>query len=126
MRCFVQRGELLVSLNVPNQHIFTESFGSTPTAAASTASASTFEITFARSNKMTSIPANRTILECAEDNSVPAEFECRSGICGTCKCKLLSGSVTMDTQDALDDSDRENNVILLCQARPTEDVSVEL
>ncbi len=117
--------ELLVSLNVPKENIFTESFGSKPTAL-QPATTSTFEITFARSNKMTSIPANRTILECAEDNRIPADFECRSGICGTCKCKLLSGSVLMDMQEALNDTDRENNIILLCQAKATEDVSVEL
>jgi ferredoxin len=51
--------------------------------------------------------------------------ECRSGVCGRCKTKLLAGSVTMEVQDALDESDKANNFILLCQAKAADHVTIE-
>ena len=52
-------------------------------------------------------------------------YECRSGICGQCKTKLVSGRVVMESQDALTASDRANGVVLACQARPVGDVVVD-
>jgi glycine betaine catabolism B len=54
--------------------------------------------------------AGRTVLEAAEDVGVNINYNCRSGICGQCKTKLLAGRVIMETQDALDPVDRANNV----------------
>ena len=52
-------------------------------------------------------------------------YDCRSGICGQCKIKLLSGSVVMDSEDALDDADRAEGLILGCQARCVDNVQVD-
>jgi hypothetical protein len=38
---------------------------------------------------------------------------------------MISGSVEMETQDALTGEDHRKNFILLCQARALEDVTVE-
>ncbi len=82
-------------------------------------------VTFAASNKLIEVSPPATLLEAAESAGINLEFECRSGICGTCKTRLLSGRVHMETQDALDASDRARNIILACQARPLEDVSIQ-
>ncbi len=66
-----------------------------------------------------------TVLEAAEDNEIAIPFECRSGICGQCKCKLVSGRVVMDSQDALTASDKAKGLILACQARPTQNCEIE-
>jgi ferredoxin-NADP reductase/DMSO/TMAO reductase YedYZ heme-binding membrane subunit len=118
--------ELLRQLAVPESHIHTESFGArrSDTHSAASANGATFAVTFSRSNKTARIDPARPILELADELEVGVESECRSGICGTCKCQLLSGSVQMETQEALDNSDRRNNIILLCQARALEDVTV--
>ena len=63
-------------------------------------------VTFARSNQSISVTPDQTILEAAESVGVPIDFDCRAGICGTCKTKMLSGKVEMETQDALNDADR--------------------
>ena len=42
--------------------------------------------------------------------------ECRSGICGQCKTRLVTGKVVMETQDALTKADRAKGLILACQA----------
>ena len=82
-------------------------------------------LTFALSVKSAPLPPEKTLLEIAEDAGLNIPFECRSGICGRCKTRLLAGGVTMEVQDALDDADKLNNFILLCQAKSTNHVTIE-
>jgi ferredoxin-NADP reductase len=97
-----------------------------PLAKADTAPASDLAVaTFARSKRTALLPPNKTILEASEDVGVNIAYSCRVGVCGVCKVKLLSGSVTMEVQEALDAQDRQNNIILACQAKCTADVSVD-
>jgi glycine betaine catabolism B len=84
-----------------------------------------FTIHFARSGKALAVPRQTTLLEAAEQLGVRIEYDCRAGICGTCKVRLLSGQVTMDSQDALDASDQAQNLILSCQAHCQEEVTVD-
>ena len=80
---------------------------------------------FARSGKTVAMLGGRTILEVAEEQGISIPYDCRSGICGQCKTKLLSGTVIMEAEDALDAKDRANGVILSCQARCQDDVVVD-
>ncbi len=82
-------------------------------------------LTFGRSGRSTTVSADRSILDAAEDLGVKIDFDCRSGICGTCRTKLLSGQVQMETQDALSEKDRNENFILACQARCVGPVTVD-
>jgi len=66
-----------------------------------------------------------TILEVAEELDVDIESSCRAGSCGSCKVKLLSGSVEMDVDDGLEDEDKAGGYILACQAIPSTPVEVE-
>jgi ferredoxin len=61
------------------------------------------------------------ILDLAEANGIQLENACRVGVCGTCKVKLLSGEVYMETEDGLQDEDRNQNLILPCVAVPKTD-----
>lgn len=81
--------------------------------------------TFARSNKTAALPPTKTVLEASEDVGVNIEYSCRVGTCGICKVKLLSGTVTMAIEDALEPADKTQNIILACQAKATSDVSVD-
>ena len=38
---------------------------------------------------------------------------------------MTAGEVDMAVQDALDDDDKANNIILACQAKPKAEVTVE-
>ncbi len=89
------------------------------------ASSNGLSVTFARSNQSADVSKDQTILEAAESIGVPIDYDCRAGICGTCKTKLLSGKVAMETQDALNDEDRAQNLILCCQARCLEPVTID-
>ena len=120
----------LIALGLPKDRIHVESF--TPALAVATAGTartdsetSAATVTFSLSNRSVPIPMDRTVLEAAESAGVPIDYQCRSGICGTCRCKLLTGSVTMSTRDALSDADVSNGYILACQSHATETITVE-
>jgi glycine betaine catabolism B len=66
-----------------------------------------------------------SILELAEENGIDIEYECRQGFCGTCKVKLLSGEVDMETEDGLEDEEIQNGFILTCVSVPKSDIVLE-
>jgi len=65
------------------------------------------------------------VLDLAEANGIQLENACRVGVCGTCKVKLLSGEVYMETEDGLQDEDRNQNMILPCVAIPKTDLVID-
>jgi len=128
--------QMLRCLGVPDESIRVESFASPSRFAAATPAPASAELapitadtaaeesdageptlTFARSGKFAPAPVGLTALEVAESLGIAINYDCRAGICGQCKTRLLSGRVVMDAEDALDATDRANNVILSCQAR---------
>lgn len=123
--------DVLINLGVPANRITLESF--TPAAATPAQDNSpdvpdgivTATVTFARSDVSSPLPWRKTVLDVAESIGVPIDYQCRSGICGTCRCKLLSGHVTMPVRDALTDADEANGYILACQAHATEDITID-
>jgi len=82
-------------------------------------------VTFTLSRKSAPLPPRKTILEASEDIGVNLDYSCRSGTCGVCKVKLLSGKVTMEVDEGLEPEDKQQGFILACQAKATADVAVE-
>lgn len=114
----------LKSMGVDQRLIHLESFGA-PMIQDAALCAST--IRFAVSGKSSVVSAGRTLLDAAEECGVQIESLCRTGTCGTCKVKLVSGEVHMRRETALSGLDVRNRVVLACQARavtPTVDVSL--
>jgi len=46
-------------------------------------------------------------------------FACKGGVCSTCRCKVIDGTVEMKVNYALDENEVAKNYILSCQAVPT-------
>ena len=46
-------------------------------------------------------------------------FACKGGVCSTCKCKVVDGSVEMKINYALDENEVNKGLVLSCQAVPT-------
>ncbi|MDE2296089.1 MAG: 2Fe-2S iron-sulfur cluster binding domain-containing protein [Gammaproteobacteria bacterium] len=59
------------------------------------------------------------ILDAAERAGLSLPFSCRSGVCSTCRAKLVAGTVEMERNQALEDWEVQAGFILCCQARPT-------
>ena len=136
---------LLNELGVPSDHVKSEAFGAVKpplgvpgTSAKPTAPATGPPVTFSKSNKSAKsgidqtgeqaaidTGAGQTILELSEALGIGIENSCRVGTCGVCKVKMISGEVDQAIQDALDDDDKANGIILACQAKPKTAVTVE-
>ena len=48
-----------------------------------------------------------------------APYACMGGACGTCRAKLLEGTVDMDHNYALSQADLDAGYVLTCQSHPT-------
>jgi ring-1,2-phenylacetyl-CoA epoxidase subunit PaaE len=46
-------------------------------------------------------------------------FACKGGVCSTCKCQVVEGSVKMKVNYALEEKEVTQNFVLSCQAVPT-------
>jgi len=60
-----------------------------------------------------------TILDGALAAGADLPFACKGGVCSTCKCKLIEGTVQMKVNYALEDKELANNFVLSCQSVPT-------
>jgi Delta7-sterol 5-desaturase len=64
------------------------------------------------------IQQDETVLQALLRNNIQAPHLCKRGICGTCKCKLLQGQVSMQNRKALSDAEEQDGYILICQSVP--------
>lgn len=59
-----------------------------------------------------------SILDAASAAGLEVPFSCTSGVCGTCRCKVVEGEVRMERNFALDKKEVEAGFVLSCQAHP--------
>lgn len=119
---------ILAGLGVSPQRIMQESFGSPPPSNAipHSASASTHVmVEFIRSGKTCAPRSGQTLLEAAEEHGVGIPSSCRQGQCGTCKTKLLAGSVHMDAEEGLDAQARAQGFVLTCVGHADGNVTLD-
>jgi ring-1,2-phenylacetyl-CoA epoxidase subunit PaaE len=61
------------------------------------------------------------ILDAALGAGADLPFACKGGVCSTCKCKVIEGSVEMKVNYALEEHEVNQNLVLSCQSVPTSD-----
>ncbi len=121
---------VLRSHDVPRQRVHTELFhvGPPPTTAPVPADApevgegGACEVTALMDGRRSSFSLARVgppVLEGVLGVRSDAPFACRGGVCGTCRAKVLEGSVTMDHCYALEPEEIARGYVLTCQAHPT-------
>ena len=64
------------------------------------------------------ISPDTSLLEAAIENNVDAPFACKSGVCSTCKAKVVEGEVERVANHALEDYEGEAGFVLSCQCYP--------
>lgn len=68
----------------------------------------------------------QTILEAAHEEGVAIPSSCTVGGCGTCRCKLATGRVSMAEPNCLDQDERADGYILACCSKPLTACRVEV
>ena len=61
----------------------------------------------------------KTLLDTAIENDIDAPYSCRRGACATCIGKLKIGTVNLEQNYILTDSEIDEGLIITCQAYPT-------
>jgi ring-1,2-phenylacetyl-CoA epoxidase subunit PaaE len=59
-----------------------------------------------------------SILDCASAAGLEVPYSCTSGVCGTCRAKVMEGAVRMERNFALDKNELAAGFVLTCQAHP--------
>ena len=67
------------------------------------------------------IRPDQNVLDVATAAGLDLPFSCKGGVCATCRCKVMSGSVSMDKNFGLETWETDKGFVLSCQARPTSD-----
>ena len=82
---------------------------------------SSIKITFIVDGVKTTVAGdkNKTILDAAIENDIDAPYSCKGGACATCIAKLKFGSVELEQNYILTDSEIDEGLIITCQAYPT-------
>ena len=75
-----------------------------------------FELELARSQRVLSVPANRSALSVMLDRDPTTAYSCQQGFCGTCKVKVLDGAVDRRGRTAEGDDE-----MLVCVSRAKSD-----
>jgi ring-1,2-phenylacetyl-CoA epoxidase subunit PaaE len=122
----------LLAAGVPEERIHIERFGvPVPAGGASAVGAVIHEakpgdaeqarIVIIRDGLKREIAFNKgqpSILDAASAAGLEVPFSCTSGVCGTCRAKLIEGEVRMERNVALDKNEVANGFVLTCQAHP--------
>ncbi|PWR21049.1 fatty acid desaturase [Zavarzinia compransoris] len=99
-------------LGWPEDGVATESF------AADAGPGRAFTLALARSGRRFEIPAGTAITDVLDKARLPVDTLCRRGICGTCRCRLVSG--TVEHRDmVLTAAERAEGQFIPCVSRGT-------
>ena len=87
----------------------------------------TFNVSIQPSGHQFVTKPDETILQGALNNGIGLPYGCRNGACGSCKGKLVTGTVDYGkhSQSALSDAEIAEGKALFCCAKPLSDITIE-
>ncbi|MEQ1814363.1 MAG: CDP-6-deoxy-delta-3,4-glucoseen reductase [Candidatus Nitrotoga sp.] len=86
-----------------------------------------FNIVIKPSNHSFSMEGDETILEAGLHHGYTLPYSCRDGVCGTCKGRVLEGTVIYGKhqESTLTEAEKALGMALFCRARPTSNLIIE-
>lgn len=118
------------ALGVASSHYLEESFDAavlveseidTPT----TPDISAFNITFSKQGRTITASPEQSVLSAAKKNGIRLSSSCANGVCGTCKSKLVSGSVDMKHGGGIRQREIDAGMFLPCCSKPLSDLVID-
>jgi phthalate 4,5-dioxygenase reductase subunit len=83
-----------------------------------------FNVRLARTGKVVTVPADKTILEVLRDNGLEVPSSCETGTCGTCRTKMLAG--VADHRDLVLAEHEKADTIMICVSRAkTDEITID-
>lgn len=84
-----------------------------------------YQVEFAKQKRTLEVSADQTVLAAAKKGSVRLPSSCSNGMCGTCKSKLVSGSVEMNHNGGIRQREIDAGMFLPCCSKPLSDLVIE-
>jgi ferredoxin-NADP reductase len=112
----------VLNSGAPRQRVHLERFEVSPVPAdAADSSSATEEVVIELDRQKTTAQyrSGNTLLQTARLAGLRAPSSCETGSCGTCMARVVTGSVRMLNNDALDDDEVAEGWVLTCQSLPT-------
>jgi ferredoxin-NADP reductase len=111
----------VLSAGAPAQQVHLERFSVAPTPAAVPDAQVTETVTIELDRQTVSVDyrAGHTLLQMARMAGLKAPSSCETGSCGTCIAQVTEGSARLLNNDALDEDEVAEGLVVTCQAIPT-------
>lgn len=121
---------ITADLGVPPSNYLEESFDAAvideiDIPAIAQATARTFQVSFAKQTRQIEVSGEQTVLSCAKKAGIKLPSSCSNGVCGTCKSKLLSGTVDMNHNGGIRQREIDAGLFLPCCSKPLSDLVID-
>jgi len=111
---FMDAADAIACAHLPAQQIHCERFSA---ATGDAAGEQPFDIQLARSQRVLTVPPDKSITDVLYEHGVPIETSCEAGICGACRTPVLDGTPD-HRDDFLSAADKaRNDCIMPCVSR---------
>lgn len=84
-----------------------------------------FQVSFSKQSRCIEVDSASTILSAAKRQGVFLPSSCANGVCGSCKSKLLAGTVDMQHLGGIRQREIDAGFFLPCCSRPLSDVVID-
>lgn len=121
---------ITAELGVPPQNYIEESFDAAvideiDVPVIEEAAIRTFQVSFAKQARQIDVSGEQTVLSCAKKAGVKLPSSCSNGVCGTCKSKLVSGTVDMNHNGGIRQREIDAGLFLPCCSKPLSDLVID-
>ncbi len=77
-------------------------------------------------DRVLQVPPGANLLDTLRANDVPISYSCMAGRCGTCRCKVVSGSVIETGREVKVTNPTEGDYVLACTSVLSENCAIEI